>query len=189
MGQMLSIEERIRSRDDISDEVKEELVNAVQKLAMDVYSDAFVTQMMAKFDSVDDREPSAKRSDIDTLDSKIDTLGATLDSGIDTLGTTLDSRIDTLGATLDGRIDTLDSKIDTLGTTLDGRIDTLAGRIDTLATREDLAKEVAKLATREEVKSAISELKAELSWKLFYALAGQAGAIIFLLEILRYVRP
>ncbi len=136
MGQMLSIEERIRSRDDISDEVKEELVNAVQKLAMDVYSDAFVTQMMAKFDSVDDREPSAKRSDIDTLDSKIDTLGATLDSGIDTLGTTLDSRIDTLGATLDGRIDTLDGRIDTLGATLDGRIDTLGttldGRIDTL---------------------------------------------------------
>ncbi len=60
--------------------------------------------------------------------------------------------------------------------TLDSKIDTLDGRIDTLATRE-------------EVKSAISELKAELSWKLFYALAGQAGAIIFLLEFLRYVRP
>ena len=84
-----------------------------------------------------DSEIGAVRSDIGTLDAKVDALDVKLDARIDALDVKLDARVDVLGARIDALDGRLGARIDALGTQIRFIFAALAllvalGLIDTL---------------------------------------------------------
>ena len=72
MTEIVPIEDRIKAREDLSEEEKSAAIRAIQELTSEVYSEAFMKSILSRVDEVDNREPTAKASELARLEAKFD---------------------------------------------------------------------------------------------------------------------
>jgi len=107
------------------------------------------------------------------IDNKIDALDAKIDSKIDALDAKIDSKIDALDAKIDSKIEALDAKIDNKIATLDAKIDSKIGGLEETLRADTRATHVAIAALTKSLSHYPTKLQLAIC-----AVAGVSAALI-----------
>jgi len=148
------LEQSIKDNPSLSDDEKQAILDGMRQGVMEAYSPEFIQKLIAKFEQFDDREPTAKVSDIERLEGRLDPMAEDIKR--------LEGRLDPMAEDikrLEGRLDPMAEDIKRL----EGRLDPMAEDIKRLEGRlEGSSRELQEV--KHELKSEIGELRSDVRW-------------------------